>query len=42
VSAESQQGAGSRFSLLWPLAAEAERVVHEDDNFRFNEVALHR
>jgi signal transduction histidine kinase len=42
VSAESEQGAGSRFSLLWPLATGAEQVVHEDDNFRFSEVALHR
>jgi signal transduction histidine kinase len=42
VSVESEQGSGSSFSLLWPLAAGAETVVHEDDQFRFSEVALRR
>ena len=41
MSAESEPGKGSRFTLVWPLAAGAETVVHEDDTFRFTEVALH-
>ena len=41
VSVESEPGKGSRFTLVWPLAAGSETVVHEDGAFRFSEVALH-
>jgi len=42
ISAESEPGQGSRFTVTWPLASDAERLVHEDDDFRFTEVAINR